>query len=271
MKKTLTLLLIVTMMITAFAVPASAAEDVGQTDDYMQIENGGIETPSSSRASTVNTGLVDEVSETEAEQLAALNRRGLSDTDKSVIYEKLTQVGTDEPITPKAVTWKYLSGFQIWKQSQSYYCVPASCKAAVQYLTGSSDSQATVASAMGTTTSGTPFSAAKTYLNGKQSSNTYVTKNYDTALSTVQSNFYSAIHTWDAPPLISVKLTTASGWPYSTTGHTMLITGARSDKEEFRIADPYIQWVDSSASMYYSKTASAIRTAIYNRGNGYIY
>ena len=51
----------------------------------------------------------------------------------------------------------------------------------------------------------------------------------------------------------------------------MCISGARSDKAYFRIADPYIQWVDSDAAMSYKKSASSIHTAILDRGNGYIY
>lgn len=53
----------------------------------------------------------------------------------------------------------------MYKQEKSYYCVVASCKAAIQYLTGSSDSQDTIAKELGTDSSGTPFGNAKKYLN----------------------------------------------------------------------------------------------------------
>ena len=87
----------------------------------------------------------------------------------------------------------------------------------------------------------------------------------------MQSNFKAAIDTHKAPPLISVNLSTARGWAYNSTGHTMVISGKRDDLEELRVADPYIQWVSSSASMTYTKSAADIRTAIADRGIGYIY
>lgn len=249
-----------------------ASDGVGVSDNHSDLANGGARPTMTRLALTVNTGLIDAPTETVEEQLAALETSDLTAEQKAVAYEKLTQEGSAKEVTSRAATtWSYLDGFMIWKQSESYYCVPASCKAAMNYLTGSSDSQATIANAMGTTTSGTPFANAKTYLNNNQSSNTYISRDYDTALSTLQTNLYSAINTYNAPPLISVKLSTANGWAYDTSGHTMLISGARSDKEEFRVADPYIQWEDSSANMFYSKSSSAIRTAIYNRGNGYIF
>lgn len=269
--KILAILIIACMCVSMIGKTAYASNETGELDTYHGLENGGARPEKTRSVGTVNTGLIDAPTETVEEQLAALETSDLTDEQKVIAYEKLTQEGFENEIIPRATTWEYLNGFMIWKQSKSYYCVPASCKAAMNHLTGSSDSQDTIANALGTTTSGTPFSNAKTYLNDSQNSNYYVNKEYDTALSTLKANLYTGIHTYDAPPLISVKLSTAGGWPYDTSGHTMLISGARSDQEEFRIADPYIQWEDSGASMYYSKTASAIRTAIYNRGNGYIY
>lgn len=214
----------------------------------------------------VNTWDIISPIESPQEQIADFSNNQIEDAIK-----KLNDTGENSEVIPYATTWKYLSGFRVYKQSKNYYCVVASCKAAMQYLTGSSDSQSTIASDLGTTTSGTPFGNAKTYLNSHQEKNTYVSKGANTALSTMKSNFYDAINTYDAPPIISVKLSTTNGWAYNTSGHTMCISGARSDKAYFRIADPYIQWVDSDAAMSYKKSASNIHTAILDRGNGYIY
>lgn len=256
-KKIVALALCLGMLFSTSVTSVAAETEIGETDASIEVERDEV---------SVNTGdLLSPVEEVE-EQLA-----GLSADEIDIAIEKLNDVGDESGITPYAVTWSYLPNFTMYKQSTSYYCVVASCKAAMQYLTGSSDSQSTIASALGTTTSGTPFSNAKTYLNDNQSENTYISKASSTSQSTMASNFYSAIHTYDAPALISVKLSTTNGWAYNTSGHTMCIYGARSDKEYFAIADPYIQWVDSNASMYYSKSASAIHTAISDRGNGYIY
>lgn len=215
---------------------------------------------------SVNTGDLLSPVETVQEQLA-----GLSADKIDIAIEKFSDEGDESGVTPHATTWSYLPGFTMYKQSTSYYCVVASCKAAMQYLTGSSDSQSTIASALGTTTTGTPFANAKKYLNDHQSENAYISKAASTSQSTMASNFYSAINSYDAPALISVKLSTTNGWAYNTSGHTTCIYGARSDKEYFAIADPYIQWADSNASMYYNKSASRIHTAISDRGNGYIF
>jgi len=220
----------------------------------------------------INTGILDEPLESTEEQLSKLNDSSFSEELKAIIRKKLSEnISESKSIAPMATTWTYLSGFTIYKQQETYYCVPASVKAAMQYLTGSSDSQDTIAKALGTTKSGTPFSAARTYLNENQDENYYVSKSASTSLEVMQSNFESAIDTYDAPPLISVSFSSDDGWPYDTSGHTMCISGKRDDLEYFRLADPYIKWADSNASMFYSKSASDIHTAISDRGNGYIY
>lgn len=267
MNKLLCILMSATILMSV-SVPAIAAEnEIAEQDNYSVYENGGASGNMTRSNGVLNTGDLLSPVESVAEQLA-----GLSDEQKEIVLEKLNDDGNNESeIQLYATTWNYLTGFTAYKQSTNYYCTVASCKAAIQYLTGSSDSQSTIASALGTTSSGTKFGNAKTYLNNNQSSNTYVSKASDTSLTTMKSNFYSGINTYDAPPLISVKLSTSNGWAYNTSGHTMCISGARSDKEYFRIADPYIKWVDSSASMFYSKSASKIHDAISARGNGYIY
>lgn len=40
-----------------------------------------------------------------------------------------------------AASWHLLSGFIVYKQATEYYCVPASCKCALQYINGSYPSQ----------------------------------------------------------------------------------------------------------------------------------
>lgn len=240
---------------TAFATNVNVVENKG-TSANLTDSSGGI-----------NTGDILCPAESIEEQL-----EGLSETQKRVALEKLTGSRNEElNITPYAVVWSDLPSFTMYKQNTNYYCTVASCKAAMQYLTGSSSSQETIAAALGTTTDGTIFSNAKKYLNSHQSSNTYIFKTSGASLSTMQNDFYSAIIIYDAPPLITVKLSTTDGWAYNTSGHTMCICGARGDRAYFRIADPYIKWANSGASMLYTKTASSIHKAISDRGNGYIY
>lgn len=265
-KKIVALVLCLGMLFSASVTSMAAEVEIGETDTYIEVEADEVSVNAQYSLGSVNTGDLLSPVESVEEQLS-----GLSEDQIEIAVKKLNDEGEDSGIVPYATTWNYLSGFTIYKQAESYYCVVASCKAAMQYLTGSSDSQSTIASALGTTTSGTPFSKAKTYLNDNQKANTYISKDASTTQSTMESNFYNAINTYNAPPLISVKLSTKNGWAYDTSGHTMCISGARSDKAYFRIADPYIQWVDSNQSMFYSKSSSSIHTAISDRGNGYIY
>ncbi len=168
-------------------------------------------------------------------------------------------------------TWSHLFGITAYYQETNYYCVPASCKTAMQYLTGTSSSQSTIASALGTTTGGTPFGNARTYLNNNQNVCVYVSKGVNTNITTMKNDFYNSVVFFDDPPLISVEFYTTSGWDYDTDGHTMCIGSARNDKEYFKLLDSFIQWKVPNASMYYSKSASDIHSAISAHGNGYIY
>lgn len=214
----------------------------------------------------LNTGDIFSPAPSIEEQLS-----DLSSTQKSMVMEKLFDETNTVLSTPFSISWKYLDGFEMHKQEEDYYCVVASCKATIQYLTGSSDNQTDIAWDLGTTFMGTPFSDAKTYLNDKQTVTTYVIRDADTPLSTMQTSFYLSIFKYNTPPLISVAFNSKNGWPYTVSGHTACISGARSDQLYFQVADPYIQWVKPDASMYYTQTSGRIHTAISDRGNGYMY
>ncbi len=248
------------------SITAMSAEMIGSNGDYAIVESEEGSVSHGSVTNTVNTGDILSPVESVEEQLAELSAE-----QRAMAIEKFNDEGSEIEVVPYAATWEYLDGFAIYKQSESYYCVVASCKAAMQYLTGASDSQDNIAKDLGTTTSGTSFGNARTYLNSHQSRNAYISRDASTSQSTMEINFYSAIHTYDAPPLISVKLSTIGGWAYNASAHTMCIAGARSDKAYFYIADPYIKWVDEDTSMFYSKSSSEIYTAISDRGNGYIF
>ncbi len=258
-KKNIVVLAFCFGMLFSTSVTSMAAEtDFGETDVHVVVERN---------ETSVNTGDLLSPVESVEEQLA-----GLSEEQIEIALEKLNDKGNDSCITPYAdTTWNYLTDFTMYKQDTEYFCTPAVCKAAMQYLTGSSDNQYTIAAALGTTINGTPFANAKTYLNDNQKANPYVSLPSSTNQSIMASNFYSAINSYNAPALISVTFSSTNGWPYDASGHTLCIYGARSDKEYFAMADPYIQWVDEDAPMYYSKSARLIHTAISDRGNGYIY
>ena len=84
-----------------------------------------------------------------------------TETQREIAIEKMNIDQIDMGPVPYAVTWKYLDGFLMDKQEESYYCVVACCKAAMQYLTGESDDQDVIAKDLGTTFFGTLLEDAK--------------------------------------------------------------------------------------------------------------
>ena len=188
-----------------------------------------------------------------------------------MVLRKLLDEGDENEPRPKSITWEYLDGLLIWKQESEVYCVPACCQSAIHYHTGRIESQASIAKDLDTTIYGTVFSKVKDYLNEKQKNNKYISRPATTSLSTMKSNFYLTINTIESPAMIDVQFWEEDGWYTDVIGHAMLISGIRSDKEQFRISDPYIQWIKSSASMHYIKSAEKIHSAVSERGNGYIF
>lgn len=84
-------------------------------------------------------------------------------------------------------------------------------------------------------------------------------------------DLYNGIIKYDAPPLIGAKITKNDGWPYDLDAHAMVISGARFDKEYFRIADPYYQRKFPNGSPFYSMSADKIYKSLSGNGASYIF
>lgn len=221
---------------------------------------------------SVNTGALLSPSKTIEEQLLDLPESKREEAYLKYYKSEFLDENNDICYTEQRdTTWSHLFGIMAYKQETTYYCVPASCKTCIQYITGSSASQSTIASDLGTTVYGTPFGNAITYLNSHQTATIYVSKPGTTNLATMKNDFYDAVVSYNDPPLVGLAFSTYSGWDYTTSGHAMCIGSARNDKEYFKLLDPYIQWVNPNASMYYSKTASSIHSAMSSFGYGYDY
>lgn len=83
----------------------------------------------------------------------ALNEKNLAERDASLQkfieeYEAQQKYQTRGAITDTRIGW--LDGYPIYEQINRYYCGPATIKQAIQYITGSSASQETYGSNMGT-------------------------------------------------------------------------------------------------------------------------
>lgn len=85
----------------------------------------------------------------------------------------------------------------------------------------------------------------------------------------MSSYLYSGIVSYGAPPIIGMAFSSSDGWLYSSDGHFMSVYGAKSDKSEFALADPWIGYSNSGLAgngWSYSKSATDIFKA-YNRVN----
>lgn len=207
------------------------------------------------------------------QQIAELKSRNMTSASQEAIT-KLLDNGTSTIVQTKATTWSHLPGqFYCYAQTESAYCMPATAQAVIRYLTGSCDSQSVVAKALGVTpTGGGDFAKMKPYLNEKQSAVTYVAKNNTVSLSTMKSNFYSDITTFEGPAVLRIAISSSEGWPYSTNGHALNVNAARDDQAYFQLADPWIQYANPSGNPFYQKAASTIYTAVTkNKYCGYLY
>lgn len=134
-----------------------------------------------------------------------------------------------------------------YRQINNYYCGPATTKQTMQYLIGQSDSQQTIASALGTTTAGTDGTKIVSYLNSHQTENYYIITSPASANHMADCTA-KCMADYFATPIVRVKMQTNQGWSYNSNGHFMNITGQLSPISgfEYTVVDPYIQYVDSS-------------------------
>ncbi|GHV14171.1 hypothetical protein FACS1894219_09930 [Clostridia bacterium] len=158
--------------------------------------------------------------------------------------------------TPRIATKISIPGtFSMYQQSTDYYCVPACVKSIVQYINGSSDSQSTIASALGTTSSsGTDPTTIAPYLNEQQSSCYYVYVQ-SPSQTTMCNALYYTINTEQVPASMGISGTTTSNWYYATSGHSLVVNAIYSDKSKIQFADP-LGATQAGWPVYYEKSAS---------------
>lgn len=224
------------------------------------------------------SGCLDVPLPTIEEQLLELKAsKSISSKKYNEILKKLQDNSLETQsklVLPLATTWSHLPGtYYCYIQAEPGFCMAASAQAVIRYLTGSCDDQYTVAEDLGVDPdTGGNFNNMKPYLNSHQSANTYVFKSYTTTQTTMKSNLYTDITTFEAPAVLRIKITTSQGWPYTTTGHALNVNAARDDKAYFQLADPVIKYLDPSGNSYYQKSSGTIYTGISaNKYCGYLY
>jgi hypothetical protein len=163
--------------------------------------------------------------------------------------------------------------FTIYSQEEPMYCVPASLKSIIKYIKGSSPSQFSIASSIGTSSStGSSISKAYSYLKKK------VSFNYIRTTGLNKSNFLNDIRLTigndGKPCMVGLKFPKLGDWKFSlvSTGHCVVLNAIWSDLSKVQVADPNItplknQGVitDPTASPFYYIDALMIHNA-YTRG-----
>lgn len=145
-----------------------------------------------------------------------------------------------------------------FKQETSYWCGPATGKQVVHFHNGTSASQATIAAAMGTTSSsGTEWTAVRDYVNAKQNKCFYVSVTPATK-QRMEEYVLSSVSTFNSPPILQLKFTGSlqnpTPWEYSTGGHYVNAHTIYeySVNKPIGITDPYIQRIKPSSLGYYT-------------------
>jgi len=143
----------------------------------------------------------------------------------------------------------WLDGYPNYQQEASYYCGPATIKQAVQYINGSSASQGTYASSMGTNGyDGTYVYKMASQMNYRQSAHTYA---YQYIGNGASSSVWSAIvnNIWNNKPTI-LHASTSSLYMYNGVSLGHYITAIGYMGLDFADSNKQILYIDTWSANY---------------------
>ncbi|MFC3800963.1 hypothetical protein [Cohnella sp. GCM10012308] len=226
-------------MLSSFVTVASAEENTSETKE--NVASGVIV-------------LTPEENENYFNSLSEEERAKINEKIRSA--EEVTEEYDAQSLLSRAAATKIsIPGtFTMYQQTQTYYCSPAVSKSIVQYLSGTSDSQSTIATALGTTTSGTDPTTIPAYLNSKQSTVHYIYTS-SPSQTTLLNNLYYDVVTMQSPSSVGIVNSTGANWHYSTSGHNLAVNAIYDDKSKVQFADP-LGGTQSGWAYYYEKTSS---------------
>ena len=158
---------------------------------------------------------------------------------------------------PRASSMTQLSGFSVYRQSTDTYCVPATARTIVQYVLGTSDSQATIASDMGYPNGMVPRANLSTYLQTKILNYWYIYTAH-TNQSAMTTRIRYAVVSFGKPAAMSVTATTTANWGYTTNGHTLAVHGIQTDDSIIRFADPWGGFGGNAHPSFFNRESSSV-------------
>jgi hypothetical protein len=185
-------------------------------------------------------------------------------TDRKENQRKLDEMNKKSEIKPLVNFYYKTLNMQTFQQINGYYCGPATVKQTLHYLKGSSLTQESYASQLGTTTSGTDMTRIPGVLNNNYNGYVYSYIGIGTFYDWLGKVMYSL--DGSRPAVIDIKATTGSNWPYTTNGHFLNVSGLEwIDTPKAMVTDPYIKGLGSNwytAETVYNVNNAHFRQAI---------
>jgi Peptidase_C39 like family len=186
-----------------------------------------------------NPNFTPDVKTAEQKKMEIEKEKALKQWKEKTKKEKANEVG---PTVIPGGTYRTLA-VPSFEQQTSYWCGPATTKQVLHYLNGSSSSQSTIASGLGTTSAGTDFSVIDNYLNSKQSKNNYIYSNGNSYDNWSYKTDYGLAHGF--PVLLDLEIYPSYMPKYTAhiAGHILNVSGedSRYSPVQMRLTDPYDQ------------------------------
>lgn len=203
------------------------------------------------------------------EQLSKyISRRDISEDQKQVAIEKANSIkniiknqGTYKSEQSSLLTTRDYGCFKClsvpwYSQTEKYYCGPATTKQTVQYLTGNSESQLSIAEDLNTDLNqNTDTYEIRDYLNDNTNVPfTMIWKGWTSEWKDDYSLFMLVKNNVDndTPIVAYIKVTDTSGnWLYRTNGHYLNYNGYDIRRSTIDVTDPFIdRYVDQTDGKY---------------------
>ena len=160
---------------SVLAVALSVSLVIGCTTTVSAAELKGIAAPNAGQFQEVGSSFTGETVPTEEEYQAYLESLSQEELSKIAEKENLVRSYAANRVQTRAGTKISIPGtFNMYQQEEGNYCVPATIKSMLVYLTGSSPSQSQIFSSLGGDEDGVSSVKMPGYLNDRQSQVYYV-------------------------------------------------------------------------------------------------
>lgn len=137
------------------------------------------------------------------------------------------------------------------QQINSYYCGPATVQQTIKFYKGTAPSQEAIASQLGTTTQGTDMTKIAGVINNNLGYSQYSMVAIGTQTDWANKVTYAL--SINKPVILDIKAVSGSGWPYTTNGHFLNVSGhdRSTSTSKAKVTDP---WVKGLGDHWYTES-----------------